>query len=58
MSDGLTSIGGRGTSPASAMPTWLKSGLPPGRTVGSGTCSESRAALVIEESSGGAIVGA
>jgi hypothetical protein len=30
------------------MPTWSKSGLPPGRTVGSGTCKERRAALVIE----------
>ena len=48
---GLTSIGGFGTSPASGTLTWLKSGLPPGRTLGSGTCSERRG--LIERSSGG-----
>src|SRR5579863_7918975 len=52
MPDGLASIGGRGTSPALATPTWLKSGLPPGRTVGSGTCRVRRATLVIGSSTG------
>ena len=38
MSRGSTSISGRGTEPASAIGTLEKSGLPPGRTAGSGTC--------------------
>src|SRR5580704_13437448 len=35
---GSTSISGRGTEPALGMLTLEKSGLPPGRTAGSGTC--------------------
>ena len=40
MSRAATSTGGRRTVPASGIAIWLKSGLPPGRTGGSGTWSD------------------
>src|SRR5262249_18703101 len=41
MSSGAQSTGGRRTSPAELIGTSLKSGVPPGRTAGSGTWKES-----------------
>ena len=41
MSRAATSTGGRRTLPACGTASWLKSGLPPGRTGGSGTWSDS-----------------
>src|SRR5690606_15853898 len=44
---GSTSIGGRGTEPAFGMGTLEKSGVPPGRTSGSGTWKRRASAITI-----------